>query len=86
VFIYLGIPVINDPVSSAPLLQGINLAHNGFFTVPRNGSVLFQPFVVFTSYGKKLEILGDVEIQNSGDFKSGDDFSMHCPLVHCETR
>ena len=85
VLIDLGIPIILDEISSAFIKRLDNPKHNGFFTVPRNGSVLFEPFIAFSIDQSKMEILGDIQtIESVADFESIPAFSVRCPFVHLE--
>jgi hypothetical protein len=84
VFVYFGIPISLNEDSEATVLQIVNPARNGYFIVPKNGSVVFQAFVAFEIYGRKVEIAGDVAIENFGDFGPMPNQFIECPLVRLE--
>jgi hypothetical protein len=75
-----GIPLGNDE-SRADIFQTFNPMHSGFFTVPRNGSVLFEVyfwFYIFISAADFFDLPPPVVVVFA------DNFIAQCPFVHLE--
>ena len=64
------VPVVLDEIASAFLNRVDNPKHERFFTIPRNGSVLFEPYIAFDVFQAKLELLGDIQrVESEADFE-----------------
>jgi hypothetical protein len=84
----LGIPIGSDQLI-VNVSQAFNPRHNGFFLVPRNGSLLFQVSVAFSTFLKSADEFDPLDVPppsataSVGFSRSVDNF-VECPFVHLE--